>query len=152
MLYAVRLGPPDVARAVVVEGPLDVLAVAAAAATTGLPMLSCSTAGVTVSEAQAQTVSTLTRRQVVLALDGDAAGRDGTIRWVELLQRRLHHPVAVADLPDGRDPADVLTQNGPTALLDLLARARPSAYELAGLTRHASRPVRPAHHVPSRDL
>jgi DNA primase len=75
MLYAVRLGPPDAARAVVVEGPLDVLALAAAAATTGLPMLACSTPGVSVSMSQARAVSALTRRPVVLALEGDAAGR-----------------------------------------------------------------------------
>jgi DNA primase len=96
--------------------------------------------------------STLTRRPVVLALDGDPAGRDGDTRWVELLHRQLHHPVTVADLPNGRDPADVLAQNGPTALLDLLTRARPAAYPPARHTNPASRTEQPAHHVPSRIL
>jgi DNA primase len=54
MLYAVWLGPPVSARAVVVEGPLDVLAVAAAAASADVPVVACSTAGVSASMAQAR--------------------------------------------------------------------------------------------------
>lgn len=61
---------------------------------------------------------------------------------MDLLHRRLHHPVTVADVPPGLDPADVLAVRGPAALMDLLARARPPAYELTQLARTTRQPSR----------
>lgn len=94
---------------------------------------------------QARQVSTLSPLQVTLALDGDPAGHDGATRWVDLLHRQLSHPVAVADLPAGKDPADVLVEVGPEALRSLLTKARYPAYELSQLTGHRPAPApRPA--------
>jgi DNA primase len=53
-------------------------------------------------------------------MDGDQAGRDGTVRWVDQLTVQAGRPVLLADLPTGCDPADWLTRHGPAglALLD----------------------------------
>jgi DNA primase len=65
-------------------------------------------------------------RPVVVATDGDLPGRVAAERDFWMLA--LHGLVpAVARFPDGSDPADVLTRQGPHALLDTLHRARPLA-------------------------
>ncbi|KGN40848.1 CHC2 zinc finger domain-containing protein [Knoellia aerolata] len=133
MLFTLVSHPSPPAHAVVVEGPLDVLAVAAAGVSTSLPVVAVSTGGTSVSRDQARQVSALSSQRAYLALDGDAAGRDGATRWVDLLYRQLHHPIAVADLPAGRDPADWIAEHGPSALRSLLTQARHPAYELAQL-------------------
>jgi len=107
-------------RVVVVEGPLDALAIAAAVAHTSRhDVLAVAAGGVTVSAAQARRVATLTDRPVILAMDGDAAGRDGTQRWVAMLLHQLGHNVQVIDLDPGTDPAGWLAQHGPDGLTRL---------------------------------
>ena len=100
---------------------------------TSLPVVAVSTGGTSVSRAQARQVSALSSQRAYLALDGDAAGRDAVTRWVDLLYRQLHHPIAVAELPNGRDPADWIAEHGPSGLRSLLTQARHPAYELAQL-------------------
>jgi DNA primase len=130
MLYSPDRMAPSGATCVVVEGPLDALALTAAGATSGTPLLVCSAGGVSVSPAQAAAVAALApTRPVVLALDGDAAGREGARHWVDLLQRQLGHPVAVVDLPDGRDPADWVADRGVDALGELLTEGHHPAYQ-----------------------
>ncbi|KRF26494.1 DNA primase [Phycicoccus sp. Soil803] len=125
MLYSPQPLTPTNDPVVVVEGPLDALAVTAAAAATRIPVMACTASGVAVTPTQADRVAALSPgRPVLVALDGDAAGREGATRWVDLLHGRLGHPVRVVDLPDGRDPADWIAHHGPHALGDLLARAR----------------------------
>lgn len=147
MLYSLASEQRTHGHVVVVEGPLDVLAVTAAAIASQLPVIAVSTGGTSVSRDQARQVSALSPQQVTLALDGDPAGHEGATRWVDLLHRQLSHPVAVADLPTGKDPADVLTEGGPDELRSLLAKARYPAYELSQLTGHrpASRPAFTPH-------
>lgn len=136
MLYSLESNWRTHAHVVVVEGPMDVLAVTTAAVASGLPVIAVSTGGTSVSRDQARQVSNLSPLQVTLALDGDSAGHDGATRWVDLLHRQLSHPVAVADLPADRDPADVLVERGPDELRSLLTKARYPAYELSQLTGH----------------
>lgn len=136
MLYSLSTDQRTHAHVVVVEGPLDVLAVTAAAVASNLPVIAVSTGGTSVSRDQARQVSNLSPLQVTLALDGDSAGHEGATRWVDLLHRQLSHPVAVADLPFGRDPADVLVERGLEELRSLLTKARYPAYELSQLTGH----------------
>jgi DNA primase len=100
---------------------------------TNFPVVAVSTGGTSVSRDQARHVSALSPQRVYLALDGDPAGRDGATRWVDLLHRQLHHSIAVADLPAGRDPADWIAEHGPSGLRSLLTQARHPAYELAQL-------------------
>jgi DNA primase len=99
---------------VVVEGVLDALAIAAAAAWGGeLAMFAPATAsGVTVSSAQAQAILALHPKPPIIALDGDAAGREGTDRWLTALCVQRGRTALVTRLPDGLDPAEWLQSQG----------------------------------------
>jgi DNA primase len=103
---------------IVVEGALDALAITAAAAQTGQlnRYAPCSTLGVSVTPTQARQTIAAGPEQIVIALDGDQAGTDGTLRWVEALCVTNEHPASVARLPNGTDPADWLASHGPDAL------------------------------------
>lgn len=116
-LYSPRPAVPG-ATAVVVEGPLDALAVAAAAATSGrlAEFWPCTANGVTVSPAQARRVTTSGAAKVVIALDGDAAGAEGTQRWIDAVCRGQRHQAMLTRLPGGLDPADWLAGRGAAGL------------------------------------
>lgn len=116
-LYAPTPCSPG-STAIVVEGPIDALAVAAAAAQAGrLPEFwACATSGVTVSSIQARRVTDSGARHVVIALDGDRAGVEGTRRWIDVVCRGLHRPALVTHLFPGSDPADWLARHGPSGL------------------------------------
>ena len=106
------------ANVVVVEGAIDALAIASAAARTGeLPMFApASTSGVTVSAVQAHDVLALHPRPPVIALDGDRAGCEGTDRWLQALCIDRCRPALVTRLPDGVDPAEWLQHQGDSGL------------------------------------
>ncbi len=103
---------------VVVEGVLDALAIAAAAARTGqtAAIAPCTANGVAVSDAQAAAVAQLHRGPVVIALDGDQAGAEGTLRWLATLAVTHHRSAAVTRLPEDLDPADWLVRTGDPGL------------------------------------
>lgn len=111
---------PD-ATVVVVEGALDALAVTGAAARAGRlhEIIACSTLGTAVPPLQARHVLALTTGPVVIALDGDAAGHEGTLRWVNATCLDAGRLVYVTNLPDGADPADWLSQHGTEGLSGL---------------------------------
>lgn len=119
---------------VVVEGALDALAVAAAAATAGWAdgFAPCTTSGVTVSAQQARAVLALTAGLPVIALDGDHAGTDGTERWVTRLCIEMRRPVLVTRLPDGSDPADWIADHG-LAGLSAFDPAAPDSSDALGV-------------------
>ena len=99
---------------VIVEGVLDALAIAAAAAAAGRSrqIAPCAANGVTVSPAQVDHILGLAREaRCVIALDGDQAGRDGTRRWLHELTIRHGRVAYVTTLPAGDDPADWLRHN-----------------------------------------
>ncbi len=110
-------------RAIVVEGYMDVVALAEA----GFP------------EAVAPLGTALTPEQIgllwrlvpepVLCFDGDAAGRKAAFRAVDTALPLLKpgFSVAFAFLPDGLDPDDLVRQRGPEAMAGLLAAPRPLA-------------------------
>jgi DNA primase len=106
------------ANFVVVEGAIDALAIAAAAASHGeLSMFApATTSGVTVSGIQAQVVLALHPKPPVIALDGDRVGREGTDRWLRALCVERGQPALVTRLPDGTDPAEWLQHQGVTGL------------------------------------
>lgn len=64
-----------------------------------------------------------TSRPIVVALDGDKAGREGTEKAVKELHRLGVAAPRVAQLPEGMDATDVLMVNGAEALDQLLAGA-----------------------------
>lgn len=102
---------------VVVEGVLDALAIAAAAARTGqtAAIAPCTANGVAVSDAQAAAVAQLHPGAIVIALDGDQAGAEGTLRWLARLAL-THRPAAVTRLPENLDPAEWLVRTGDPGL------------------------------------
>jgi DNA primase len=104
--------------AVVVEGPLDALAVASAAAESGrlAEFWPCTANGVSVSPSQARRVTTSGAAMVVVALDGDTAGAEGSQRWIDAVCRGQRRPAMLTRLPGALDPADWLAQHGATGL------------------------------------
>jgi len=102
------------ANVVVVEGVLDALAIAAAAAQADeLAMFApATTSGVTVSGLQARAVLALHPKPPVIALDGDRAGQEGTDRWLTALCVERNRTAVLTRLPDGTDPAEWLHHQG----------------------------------------
>jgi DNA primase len=96
---------------VIVEGVLDALAIAAAAAAAdrSRQLAPCAANGVTVTAAQVSHVLGLSREaHCVIALDGDQAGYDGTTRWLQALTMSHGKVAYLTPLPAGTDPADWL--------------------------------------------
>lgn len=120
---------------VVVEGVLDAVAIATAAAAAGrtADFAPCTASGVAVTNAQATQVRALAREaHCVIALDGDQAGAEGTSRWLLELSV-LHRELArVTHLPDGLDPADWIRRHG-VAGLDAFD-ASPGPRPVGGIT------------------
>ncbi len=116
------------ASAVVVEGPLDALAIAAAAVASGrlTEFWPCTANGVSVSPAQARRITTSGAAKVVVALDGDAAGTEGTQRWIDAVCRGQRRPAMLTRLPDGVDPADWLAQHDAPGLAAFDPRPPPA--------------------------
>lgn len=65
-------------------------------------------------------------KKVILAYDGDKAGRLATAKALEVLEKQ---EVEVVQIPDQMDPDEYLNKNSPQALADLLERTRLSRVE-----------------------
>jgi len=115
--------------AVLVEGPLDALAVehATAGAMAGVAPL-----GTTLTTTQAGQLGAVLgagSNRVVVALDADPAGQQAAARaYTGLTAHGLDPRAAV--LPTGLDPADTAELHGPAALVDRLALAQPMGRQL----------------------
>jgi DNA primase len=131
------------ANVVVVEGVLDALAIAAAAARSGeLAMFApATTSGVTVSGVQARAVLALHPKPPIIALDGDQAGREGTDRWLAALCLERGRTALVTRLPEGVDPAEWLQSQGARGL---------QAFDRRGYGDPATET--PSPQLPGRDL
>ncbi|MCK9543404.1 MAG: DNA primase [Novosphingobium sp.] len=118
-----RAGPASrqSGRLIVVEGYMDVIALAAAG----------------ISDAVAPLGTALTERQIemlwrlveapVLCFDGDAAGQRAAMRAVSraLPLLRPAHTLRIVRLPAGLDPDDLVKREGPAAMERLLTDAAP---------------------------
>ena len=115
-LYQPLPAPSPEGLVLVVEGTLDAMAIAVAALRAGQADRYCplTQSGRELSGAQLEYVLGLPGR-VVLAFDGDEAGRDATRRVAAAAARRGRH-VPVASLPEGEDPASWLARRGPAGL------------------------------------
>ena len=115
--------------AVLVEGPLDALAVDVASRGT---MAGVALVGTALTNAHAsQLVAALPAdaARVVVATDADPAGQAAAGRaYSTLTKHRLDPHGAV--LPAGMDPAQTAQQHGPAALVDRLASAEPMGRQL----------------------
>ena len=126
------------AAPVLVEGPIDALAVTLAGRGRYVGVAPLGTA---LTDEQARQLATLSTQPIV-ATDADLPGRIAAERAFWLLAQHNAEPLA-AHLPDGTDPASVLHAHGPAALLDLLDTAQPLAATLID-ERLANLPVNAA--------
>jgi DNA primase len=114
------------ARPVIVEGPLDAVAVTAAGGRYA-GVAPCGTALTTEHLAALDAVVDLGLAGVTVAFDGDKAGRNAAVRAYHLLIG-FSSEVAAVVLPPGQDPAQVLERQGSDELAAVLGeRIRPLA-------------------------
>jgi len=115
---------------VLVEGPMDALAITAAAAAADRPLVPIATNGTALTAehlAALNDIAPLTERKVIEAFDSDPAGREAAFRAHTLLAATgVHNAVSVTALT-GKDPAQMLTDTDPAALLTALDQQRPLA-------------------------
>jgi DNA primase len=134
MLYGMdhaRTPAMKTARFVVVEGYTDVLALHQA----GVPEC-VAIMGTSLTDPQ---LEELTRVQgtVFLALDADNAGKNATSRAARMASER-QTDLRVVSMPSGRDPAEIVTQEGPEAFRGLLDSAlNVWSFQLARLLEQA---------------
>ncbi|WP_192809971.1 toprim domain-containing protein [Actinomadura rudentiformis] len=109
------------ARPVLVEGPLDAIAVNVAAARTHAAIATC---GAAVTTAQIHALSQITDLDIaglVIALDDDEAGRTGSLRaWHTLMDAQVRGPIGTVSFGPGQDPADLLRSQGRVAVREAL--------------------------------
>jgi DNA primase len=102
---------------VICEGYTDVMAFTLAGSPNAV-----ATCGTALADDHFQILKNLARK-VVLAYDSDAAGQSAAEKWYGW-EQRYEIQLEVADLPAGKDPADVWRED-PAALLRALERATP---------------------------
>jgi DNA primase len=120
ILYGLNRAKSAISRgvAVVVEGYTDVIALHE-----GGIQEAVATNGVALGESHFELLKKFTHR-AVLMLDADEAGRGATERSFDILNR-IGLEFLVAPLPPGRDPADVITEDGVDGIRKAIATARP---------------------------
>jgi len=116
---------------VVVEGTLDAVAIAVSAVRSGTAGQFCpvTQSGRELSTKQLEEAASLNDGPLVLAFDGDAAGRESARRHA-LAAVRLGRAVSVTTLPGDHDPASWLAERGARGLrawvvTDALDQGRP---------------------------
>jgi DNA primase len=120
-------------RLVVVEGYMDVVALADAGIEEAVAPL-----GTALTEAQLELAWRVCATPV-LCFDGDAAGQRAAMRAIGRALPLLApaQSLAIARLPAGLDPDDLLKAQGPAAMLTLLAEAQPLVEALWDAERDA---------------
>lgn len=141
LLYGLDLAKDEIRRrdqVVIVEGYMDAIA----AHQFGHPNV-VAAMGTAVTEPQVALLKRLTKH-VVLAFDADTAGQMATVRGLETVQnaldhetvpvpdargvihweRRLNAEISIVDLPNGKDP-DELLRRSPERWPEIVAAARP---------------------------
>src|SRR3954449_7252248 len=119
MLYGMheaRTPAMKAGRFVVVEGYTDVLALHQAGVPECVPIV-----GTSLTDPQLEEL-TRVKGTVYLALDADNAGKNATSRAARMASERQTDQRVVA-MPSGRDPAEIVTQEGADAFRRLLERA-----------------------------
>jgi DNA primase len=126
-------------QVVIVEGALDVLAIAAAARAAGLGdrFQPVCTSGLAFSASQIEQILAMHPRAPVIALDGDQAGQRAA---AQLAARIAQHgrEAALVTWPRGEDPASWLAEHGPEALIAVTRRGCLGADGAELRPRHAA--------------
>lgn len=122
-LFGIDVARRAAARAgaiVLAEGYMDVLALHQAGVEHAVGLM-----GTSLTDEQARELER-TARTLLLALDADRAGQDAMVRAARVAAgRRLK--LRVVELPDGRDPADLVLAEGAAAMRERVARSVPFA-------------------------
>jgi DNA primase len=108
------------ARPVIVEGPLDAIAVTTAGDGRYVGVAACGTAFAASQAAALAHVADLRAVGVLVAFDPDQAGQRAAVHTYHLLVP-LTEKMAAATLPAGQDPAQILADSGPEVLAAMLA-------------------------------
>lgn len=121
--HAARTLAHERSRIIVVEGYMDVIALAEAGYGEAVAPL-----GTALTEDQLKLLWRMAP-EPVLCFDGDSAGRKAAFRAVDtaLPHLRPGTSISFAFLPDGLDPDDLIRQQGAAAMDAVLSRARPLA-------------------------
>jgi DNA primase catalytic core len=115
-------GPWDAgATPVIVEGPMDAVAVTLA---TGGRFVGVAPLGTSMTDEQAAQLRALGFRTPIVATDADLAGRVAAERDFWILTPHGHDPL-FAHFPDGTDPAELVARGQSARLIKSLANARP---------------------------
>jgi DNA primase len=124
-LWEARAALTSGARPVIVEGPLDAIAVTTAGHGRHTGVAPCGTALTAHQAAALASTADLRATGVTVAFDPDQAGRRAAVSAYHLLVPHTEK-LAAATFPPGQDPAQILTDSGPTALAETLSsRIRP---------------------------
>ncbi|MFG1299879.1 DNA primase [Xanthobacter sp. V3C-3] len=124
--FSARAAAQSGGRVIVVEGYVDVIAMAEAGfAATVAPL------GTALTEDQLQLLWRMSEEPLLL-FDGDKAGRRAAHRAMDLALPHLKagRSLTFASLPEGQDPDDLIRRSGREAMEQVLAQARPLAAEL----------------------
>ncbi len=123
-------------RIVVVEGYMDVIAIAQAGIAEAVAPL-----GTALTEAQLERLWSMVETPV-LCFDGDSAGQRAALRAAHraLPLLRPGHSLAFATLPNGQDPDDLIRESGAAAFEAVLAQAIPLA-DLIWRSEHDALPL-----------
>jgi DNA primase len=119
-LYEARAALANGARPVIVEGPLDAIAVSTAGDGRYAGLAPCGTALTACHVAVLARNADLRKVGVMVAFDPDDAGQRAAVRACHLLAPVTDKMTAVT-LPAGQDPAQILATSGPEALTRTLA-------------------------------
>ena len=108
-------------RVIVVEGYMDVIAIAQAGFADAVAPL-----GTALTEQQIQMLWRMTEKPL-LCFDGDAAGQKAALRAAlrALPLLKPGHSLQFVTLPEGQDPDDLVKKSGPKALAALLDASEP---------------------------
>lgn len=145
---------------ILVEGPLDRLAIAEAVSlAVAIGVAPCGTA-LTAKQADALVAIVGLRRPIAVALDPDQAGQSATLRAWELLTAAGARNLLHVSLPDGRDPAELVRDGRGTWLRGRISHSRPLAFAVASLrvmdaepdADNAAQRIAIANHVARHDL
>jgi DNA primase len=119
----------DCTEVIVVESVIDALSVMAAGFGNVLSIQSANG----LDDREIEDLQRLGVQRFTLLLDGDDAGRRGAEKLLERLSYpdRLEtpFPALVATLPDGFDPNKLLCEQGPEALANVIAAAKPHTFD-----------------------
>jgi DNA primase len=111
---------------VITEGPFDAIAVTAADPARYAWLAPCGTALTSRQAAALASAADLGKTGVIVAFDGDRAGRNAVLKAYEILLPHASMPAA-AILPADSDPAQILQTSGAAALSNTLQHTEPLA-------------------------